>query len=169
MKVSETNKIRLFWLILGVLVTLCVGVLTYHPSEVKTTVKTIVKTDTITNVIERRDTIYKPKPVTTEIVRVDTVRADTVLVYESKKYNVPVRTDSINGEIEAVVSGVDCSVDSVMWRLQIPTRTITNTIETERVITKKTHLNWGVTVGAGYGVLTRKPDVFVGFGVMYSF
>ena len=169
MKVSETNKIRLFWLILGVLVTLCVGVLTYHPSEEKTTVKTIVKTDTITNVIERVDTVFKPRPVTTEIVRVDTVRADTVLVYESKKYNVPVRTDSVSGEIDVVASGVDCSVDSVMWRLQIPTRTITNTIETEKVISKKTHLNWGVTVGAGYGVLTRKPDVFVGFGVMYSF
>ena len=169
MKVSETNKLRLFWLILGVILTLAIGVLTYHPSEVKTTVKTIVKTDTITNVIERRDTIYKPKPVTTEIVRVDTVRADTVLVYESKRYNVPVRTDSVSGEIDVVASGVDCSVDSVMWRLQIPTRTITNTIETERVISKKTHLNWGVTVGAGYGVLTRKPDVFVGFGVMYSF
>ena len=169
MKVSETNKLRLFWLILGVILTLAIGVLTYHPSEVKTTVKTIVKTDTITNVIERRDTIYKPKPVTTEIVRVDTVRADTVLVYESKRYNVPVRTDSVSGEIDVVASGVDCSVDSVMWRLQIPTRTITNTIETERVISKKTHLNWGVTVGAGYGVITRKPDVFVGFGVMYSF
>ena len=169
MKVSETNKIRLFWLILGVLVTLCVGVLTYHPSEVKTTVKTIVKTDTITNVIERVDTVFKPRPVTTEIVRVDTVRADTVLVYESKRYNVPVRTDSVSGEIDVVASGVDCSVDSVMWRLQIPTRTITNTIETEKVISKKTHLNWGVTVGGGCGLTTRKPDVWVGLGVMYSF
>lgn len=166
---TETNKIRLFWLALGAILTLAIGVLTYHPSEVKTTVKTIVKTDTITNVIERVDTIYKPKPVTTEIVRVDTVRADTVLVYESKKYNVPVRTDSVSGEIDVVASGVDCSVDSVMWRLSFPVRTVTNTITTERIVTKKTHINWGVTVGAGYGVITRKPDVFVGFGVMYSF
>ena len=166
---KETNKIRLFWLILGAILTLAIGVLTYHPTTVKETVKTVIQTDTITNVIERRDTIYKPKPVTTEIVRVDTVRADTVLVYESKKYNVPVRTDSVSGEIDVVASGVDCSVDSVMWRLNIPLRTVTNTITTEKVITKKTHLNWGVTVGAGYGLTTRKPDVFVGFGVMYSF
>lgn len=169
MKITETNKIRLFWLFLGVLVTLCIGVLTYHPTEVKTTVKTVVKTDTITNVIERVDTVYRPKPVTTEIVRIDTVRADTVLVYESKRYNVPVASDSVSGEIDVVATGVDCSVDSVMWRLNIPLRAVTNTITTEKVIKQKTHLGWGVTVGAGYGLTTKKPDVFVGFGVMYSF
>lgn len=169
MKVSKTNQIRLFWLILGVLVTLCVGVRTYHPTTVKEVVKTKIQTDTIVSYVERVDTVFKPRPVTTEIVRVDTVRADTVLVYESKRYNVPVRTDSVSGEIDVVASGVDCSVDSVMWRLNIPIRTVTNTITTEKVIKQKTHLNWGVTVGAGYGVITRKPDVFVGFGVMYSF
>ncbi|MBD5230542.1 MAG: hypothetical protein HDS66_00010 [Bacteroidales bacterium] len=166
---KETNKIRLFWLILGVLVTLCVGVLTYHPTTVKEVVKTKFQTDTIVSYVERVDTVFKPRPVTTEIVRVDTVRADTVLVYESKRYNVPVVSDSINGEIEAVVSGVDANLDTINWRLNIPLRTVTNTIETEKVISKKTHLNWGVTVGAGYGLTTRKPDVFVGFGVMYSF
>ncbi len=169
MKVSETNKIRLFWLILGAILAVCIGVLTYHPTTVKEVVKTTVKTDTITQYITRCDTVYRPKPVTTEIVRIDTVKADTVLVYESKRYNVPVRTDSVSGEIDVVASGVDCSVDSVMWRLQIPTRTITNTIETEKVITKKTHLNWGVTVGAGYGLINRKPDIYIGFGVGYSF
>lgn len=166
---KQTNKIRIFWLILGVLVTLCVGVLTYHPTTVKESVKTVVKTDTITQYIERVDTVIKPRPIYTEIVRVDTVKADTVLVYENKKYNVPVRTDSVNGEIDVVASGVDCSVDSVMWRLQIPTRTITNTIETERVIKQKTHLNWGIGVGYGYGVIHRQSDLFVGVSVIWSF
>lgn len=169
MKVSEANKIRLFWLALGVLVTLCVGVLTYHPTDVKTTVKTVVKTDTITNVIERVDTIYKPKPVETTIIRTDTIKADTILTYESKRYNVPVASDSINGEIEAVVSGVDVALDTINWRLSFPVRTVTNTITTEKVIKQKTHLNWGVGVGAGYGLINRQPDIFVGFGVMYSF
>lgn len=169
MKVSKTNQIRLFWLILGVLVTLCVGVLTYHPTTVKETVKTVIKTDTITNVIERVDTVYRPKPVETTIIRTDTIKADTILTYESKRYNVPVRTDSVSGEIDVVASGVDCSVDSVMWRLQIPTRTITNTIETEKVITKKTHLNWGVGVGYGYGLIHRQSDLFVGVSVIWSF
>lgn len=169
MKVSETNKLRLFWLILGVLVTLCVGVLTYHPTEVKENVKTVIQTDTIVSYVERVDTVFKPKPVTTEILRVDTVRADTVLVYESKRYNVPVASDSINGEIEAVVSGVDVALDTINWRLSFPVRTVTNTIETEKVITKKTHLNWGVGVGAGYGLINRQPDIFVGFSVIWSF
>lgn len=159
---------RLFWAFLGALVTLSIGVLTYHPTEYKETVKTVIQTDTITNIVTVRDTIYKPKPVTTEIVRVDTVRADTVLVYESKKYNVPVRTDSVNGEIDVVASGVDVAVDSVMWRFEIPTRTITNTIETERIVTKKTHLNWGVFVGPSYNVINKSVDVSVGFGLMFS-
>lgn len=169
MKVSETNKIRLFWLILGAILAVCIGVLTYHPTETKTTVKTVVKTDTITNVIERVDTVYKPKPVETTIIRTDTIKADTVLTYESKKYNIPVSTDSVSGEIEAVVSGVDAQLDTINWRLSFPIRTVTNTIETERIVTKKTHLNWGVTVGAGYGLINRKPDVYIGFGVVYSF
>ena len=81
---KQTNKIRLFWLILGALVTLCIGVLTYHPTTVKESVKTVVKTDTITTVIERVDTIIKPKPIYTEILRVDTVKADTVLIYDMR-------------------------------------------------------------------------------------
>ena len=119
--------------------------------------------------MERVDTVYKPKPVTTEILRVDTVKTDTVLIYESKRYNVPVRTDSVNGEIGVVASGVDVSVDSVDWRLNIPIRTVTNTIETERIIKQKTHLNWGIGVGAGYGLINRKPDIFVGASVIWSF
>lgn len=169
MKVSETNKIRLFWLILGAILALCVGVLTYHPTEVKETVKTIIQTDTITNVIERVDTVFKPRPVETTIIRTDTIKADTILTYESKRYNVPVASDSINGEIEAVVSGVDVALDTINWRLSFPVRTVTNTIETERIVTKKTHLNWGVGVGAGYGLINRQPDIFVGFSVIWSF
>lgn len=166
---TPTNKIRLFWLILGALVTLCIGVLTYHPTTVKESVRTVVKTDTITRYIERVDTIYKPKPVTTEIVRVDTVRADTVLVYESKKYNVPVQTDSVNGEIGVVASGVDVSVDTINWRLSFTVHTVTKEIEVERIVTKKTHLNWGIGIGAGYGLINRQPDIFVGASVIWSF
>lgn len=160
---------RLFWAFLGALVTLCIGVLTYHPTNVKETVKTVVLTDTITNVVTVRDTLYKPKPIERVVLRVDTVRADTVLVYESKKYNVPVRTDSVNGEIDVVASGVDVAVDSVMWRFDIPTRTITNTIETEKVIKQRSHLNWGIGIGAGYGLINRKPDIYVGGFVGWSF
>lgn len=166
---KETNKIRLFWAILGALVTLCIGVLTYHPTTVKESVREVVKTDTITKYVERVDTVINPKPIYTEILRVDTVKADTVLVYESKHYSLPIATDSVNGEIGVVASGVDVSVDSVDWRLQIPYRTVTNTIERERVVTKKTHLNWGIGVGAGYGLINRKPDIFIGASVIWSF
>lgn len=166
---TPTNKIRLFWAILGALVTLCIGVLTYHPTTVKERVKTVVKCDTITNYIERVDTVYKPRPVYTEIVRVDTIKADTVLVYESKRYDVAVNTDSVNGSIGVVASGVDVSVDTVDWRLSFPVRTVTKEIEVERVIKQKSHLNWGIVVGYGYGVIHRQSDLFVGVSVIWSF
>lgn len=166
---KQTNKIRLFWLILGALVTLCIGVLTYHPTTVKESVKTVVKTDTITNYIERVDTVYKPNPVETTIIRTDTLKADTVLVYESKRYNVPVATDSVNGSIGVVASGVDVSVDSVNWRLSFPMRTVTKEIEVERVIKQKTHLNWGIGVTAGYGIINKRPEIVVGASVIWSF
>lgn len=166
---TPTNKIRLFWLILGALVTLCIGVLTYHPTTVKESVKTVVKTDTITNYVERVDTVFKPKPIETTIIRTDTVKADTILVYESKRYDVPVRTDSVNGSIGVVASGVDVSVDSVNWRLLFPVRTVTKEIEVERVIKQKSHLNWGIGVTAGYAVFSKRPDVVIGASVIWSF
>lgn len=152
-----------------VLVALFIGLLLYRPTTVKETVKTIVQTDTITNVVTVRDTIYKPKPIERVVLRVDTVRADTVLIYESKRYLTKVDNDSVKGEIETFVSGVDCSVDTINWRFDIPTRTITNSITTEKIIKQRTHLNWGVGVGCGYGLINRKPDVYVGMFVGWSF
>lgn len=148
---------------------LFIGLLLYRPTEYKETVKTIVQTDTITNVVTVRDTVYKPRPIERVILRVDTVKADTVLIYESKRYLTKIDNDSVKGEIETFVSGVDCSVDTINWRFDIPTRTITNTIETERIVTKKTHLNWGIGVTAGYGIIGKRPEVVVGASVIWSF
>ena len=34
---------------------------------------------------------------------------------------------------------------------------------------KKQHFNHGITLGVGYGVWNQKPDLFIGYSVMYSF
>lgn len=157
--------------IVGAIVTLALVVLTYKPTETTESVREVVKRDTVTTVLTVHDTITveRLKPILTEVVRRDTVRADTVLLVERVTYSTEVHNDSISGEIRAVVSGVNPSLDSLAYRFQIPTRTITNTVETEKIVTKKTHLNYGVGVMAGYGFFSKRPEIVGGVFIGYSF
>lgn len=157
--------------ILGAIVALSIGVLTYHPTTateaVRTNVRTIVKTDTIT--LTDIITTERIKHHYSEVIKRDTIRQDTILLTERKGYSVEVNNDSIRGEIFASVSGVNPSLDSLSYRFNIPTKTITQTIETERIIKQKTHFNYGVGVGAGYGLINRQADIYVGAFIGYSF
>ena len=63
----------------------------------------------------------------------------------------------------AVVGNIEPQLDSIKIMERIETVTITNTV------IKKRHLHWGITGGAGYGVINKKPDIFIGVGVMYEF
>lgn len=61
----------------------------------------------------------------------------------------------------AWVSGYEPRLDSIdVYR---KTTTITKTIT--RTVTKRHVFNVGIVGGAGYGLLTKKPDVWVGVGV----
>lgn len=156
--------------IVGAIVTLALTVLTY-PTTTNESVREVVRTDTVTNIVTVRDTITveRLKPVFTQVIRRDTIPADTVLLTERMSYDVEVNNDSISGNIRAVLSGVNPSLDSLSYRFNIPTRTITNTVETEKIVTKKTHLNYGVGVMAGYGFFSKRPEIVGGVFIGYSF
>lgn len=130
---------------------------------VRTETKIETKTDTIFK------TITKPQYITQTIIKTDTIKADTVIPYIEREYITSIDTDSINGEIKATVSGYNAVLDTLSYRLNIPTKTITNTIETQITKYKVKHWNWGVTAGFGYGVTTKRPDLFIGLGVQFSF
>lgn len=133
--------------------------------------KPIVRTET--KVITKTDTIYrtitKPKYITQTIIRTDTIKADTAVNYVQREYYTNINTDTITGQIKAVVSGFNPSLDTLQYNLHIPTRTITNTIEIQTTKYKQKHWNFTVGVGAGYGLINRKADVFVGGIIGYSF
>ena len=133
--------------------------------------KPIVKVKT--EVITKTDTIYrtisKPQYITETIIRTDTIKQDSVLPYIQRDYITSINTDSVSGEIKAVVSGYNAILDTLSYNLYIPTKTITNTVETQITKYKKTHLNWGVQMGYGFGVFNRKSDLYIGFGIQYSF
>lgn len=157
--------------LLGAIVTLAIGVLTYHPTTEKETVKTEIRRDTVTNIVAVHDTITveKLKPIYSEVVKYDTIKRDTVLITERMAYDVEVCNDSISGAVRAVVSGVNPSLDSLTYRFHIPTKTITSTVEVEKIVTKKTHISYGVGVMAGYGFFGKRPEIVGGVYIGYSF
>lgn len=145
-----------------------VGKRNNNPTQ-ETTTKTIVRTDTITKVDTLYKEIVKPHYIREEIVRVDTIKADTAIEIKQRKYLTIINEDSITGEIRAVVSGFNPSLDTLQYNLHIPTRTITNTMEIQTTKYKQKHWNFTVGIGAGYGLINRKADVFVGGIIGYSF
>ena len=117
-----------------------------------------------------RDTVIKWKYDT------DTVyMTNTKIKYETKVINDTVwikdepvtTTDSTSNYI------IDINAVKLNWYRLRMMKNDTITINTTTVKTinspSKGGLYYGLGVGAGYGVFTRKPDIFVGFTVGYRF
>lgn len=121
----------------------------------------VEKTDTIVNFKYITDTIYNNKK-DTEYKYI--TRNDTVYI-ENKPEIYKDSTDNYDITIQ--------SVKMDWYKLNIHHRdTITYTKEIiKNVYTKpkKQNLNHGITLGVGYGVWNQKPDLFIGYSVMYSF
>lgn len=138
-------------------------IITVEKPVIKYQTKTEIKTDTIYK------EIIKPKYLTETIIKIDTIKQDSVLPYIQRDYITSINTDSVSGEIYTKISGYNAVLDTLSYKLYIPTKTITNTVETQITKYKQKHLNWGITAGFGYGITTKRPDLFIGLGVQYSF
>lgn len=118
-----------------------------------------LKTDTVT--ITKIDTVTVTKPVLkykylTKIITDTLYSTDSVLVpvripIESKIYQ--------DSTYRAIVSGYKASLDTIQVYPIHTYTTITNT--------KQKRFNIGIQAGVGYGICTKKPDVYVGLGVSY--
>ena len=121
----------------------------------------VEKTDTIVEYKYSTDTIYNTKT-NTEYKYI--TKNDTAYI-ENKPEIYKDSTDNYDITIQ--------SVKMDWYKLNIHHRdTITNTKEIiKNVYTKpkKQHFNHGITLGVGYGVWNQKPDLFIGYSVMYSF
>ena len=138
-----------------------------------------VVTDTIVRV--HYDTVYNTifkvveKPVfkAVETIKYDTVYRDkdTIisLPVERKTYNDTVfftQNDTVC--IETTIIGINPSLERI--KALLLKRQINQ--NTETIITKykkKKGLIIAPTIGVGYGVFNKKPDVFAGIGVTYVF
>ena len=137
------------------------------------------KSDTIRidSCVEVIDTIYRPMIVKDTLpvlkykthYKTDTIvkNGDTIQIPIDRYVYVDTLSDSVS--YKAILRGYRASLDSIV--INYPQRTIerlkTQTITLQKVKVK--HWNYGINAGVGYGIINRKPDVFVGFTFGYSF
>ena len=118
----------------------------------------ITKTDTLPPVKGETVVKYINVPVPKDSGKVDSVPMQVVQ-----------RTYSDDSTYTAYVSGV--AVDSFprLDSINVTQRTIIREHEIERITTKYRPITFGLHVGTGYGITTRKPDIYIGLGIQYNF
>lgn len=132
----------------------------YYANNKKVEYRETIKSDTTvihtidTLILTKKDIIYK------ETLVLDTIYIkDTALFVEQKVFE-----DSIS---TIYISGVNPELDSIEYRLQKDTVKIftetTNTIQQKESFW---HNRFVISAGifAGYGLINRKPDIYVGLG-----
>ena len=130
----------------------------------------VILTDTIVNVvydtlfIDHFETVKLPVVDTVTIIN-DSIRIDSVFVevpISIYKFDTCFTTDSTNLNIMIRNSGFNVTLDSLSYNFKYtPTKTKTNFF--------KEHLKFGVGIGTGFGVFSKKPDVFISIGFYYCF
>ena len=128
----------------------------------------ISKTDTVWDTVEVVK--YKPIPKKVEVIKYDTVYQDNDTVVslpiENKVYEDTIICKNDTAMIAISMSGIKSNIDSINLRLKKSNVIITNT----KIITKKKGgLRIVPNVSVGYGMITRKIDIYVGAGIGYVF
>ena len=131
------------------------------------------KTNTIDTVIDvdsftRIDTVKVPNtilvPSKTDTVYQERIAKDTTLQVTRKTYDID--NDSVGAHV--VVSGVNPNVDTLsIWSKKTSysvNKTIIKTIPMKDTKRFKIY----PTIGVGYGVFSRKPDMYIGIGFTYN-
>lgn len=153
------------WLLLILLISLIINVFLIYRLN---TANNHGGNDTI--LLEERDTLILfdtitiSKPVPTYIYRHHT---DTVVKFlEDSTEVIPFETKVYQDtNYTAVVSGYKPSLDSLSF--SIPSKIIT--VEQTKHIYHKKPFTFGVQLGVGYGLTSRKPDIYIGLGGQYNF
>lgn len=170
MKYQMKNSIYVF--IFSIIIGFIVSGLLFRkccrtPEIIKT--DTITKTDTFWNDRTITDTVFEPKYIIKK--KVDTLykeNGDTVhLITEQKMYEKSILSDKDTADLKIYVSGINTALDSLKMRLK--THTVTNTVEITKYVEEKKRFYIAPSVGIGFGLVNKKPDVFVGVSIGIRF
>ena len=142
----------------------------YQEARKQPETKTITVTETLTQVIydtlfiDHFETVKLPVVDTLTIIN-DSLRIDSVFVevpISVYKFDSTFTTDTTSLNIRIQNSGYAVTLDSLSYRLEYtPTHQKTNFF--------KEHFKFGAGVSTGFGVFSRKPDIFLGAGFYYCF
>lgn len=131
-----------------------------------------IETKIVHDTIYNDTTIYEPQPAETintgRVVYIkvpvkEYLPGDTI--HDSIEVPVPIMQKRYDDSLyTAWVSGFRPNLDSI----RLHQREIHTTV-TEYVRTPATRLAIGPSIGVGYGVVTRKPDIFVGVTAIWNF
>ena len=128
--------------------------------------------DTVT--VERTDTQYITKTDTVPVVKRETItKYVDIPVYKDNivhdTLSVPVvqRTYTDDSTYTAYVSGVQYNCFPRLDSIMVQQRNIYHEIERTNTVEQKRRLRLGVQAGAGIGVFSRKPDIYLGIGLQW--
>ena len=163
---SEEKSMRGCWWTLVGLIALSFITNIYLLSRSEPQPSVVIERDTVLN----DTTIYKPLPAET----VDIGKT----VYLRIPYPVSSGRDTVHDSIDvpipiiqkryddslytAWVSGFEPNLDSINLRLPTITETVTKTI-----VKPAPRLSLGIQAGAGVGVFSRQPDIYLGIGAQW--
>lgn len=133
-----------------------------------TKIDTVFKEDTIR--------IVEPKPKIIVKTKVDTVYSksgeEIHLVEENKLYQDTIISNKDTAELKVFTSGINTKINAIQLNLKKSEVIKTNTIEVTKFIKEpkkfKDRFHLSPQVGVGYGLINKKPDVYVGFGVSFE-
>ena len=166
---KETIKTLVIVVLVLLVVLLSVKSMKYYqkPQE-KPETKTITITETLTNILY--DTIFINHFETVKLPVVDTIVVDSLRI-DSVFVEVPISiykldtifsTDTTRLDLFIQNKGYAVTLDSLFFEFKYtPTKTKTNFF--------KDHIKFGAGVSTGYGVFSKKLDVFLGGGFYYCF
>ena len=128
------------------------------------TVDTVIDIDTFTKI----DTVKIPNtilvPSKTDTVWQEKIQKDTTLQVTRKTYDID--NDSVGAHL--VVSGINPMVDTLsIWSKKTSYSVNKTIIETIPMKDSKRFRIYP-TIGVGYGVFSRKPDMYIGIGFTYN-
>ena len=167
--IKETVKTLVIVVLVLLLVLLSVKSMKYYQKSQEKP-ETVYLTDTITNVvydtlfIDHFETVKLPVVDTVTIIN-DSIRVDSVFVevpISIYKFDTTFLTDTTSLNIRIQNSGYDVKLDSLSYSFTYkPAHQKSNFF--------KEHFKFGVGIGTGFGVFSKKPDVFMGIGFYYCF
>lgn len=135
-------------------------------NAVKTEIREKIRIDTI--YIDNTDTAPKvKKEIHIKYVSVPVYR-DSIIT-DSVRLDVVQRVFSDDSTYTAYISGAVVDSFPRLDSISITQRNIIIDHEIERIITKKKAITFGLQVGAGIGVIQKKPDIYIGIGAQWNF